>query len=149
MFFFMGRALELAEQAYRMNEIPVGCVIVKDGEIIGEGMNLIEKSKNPTRHAEICAIEQATQRLGCKFLCDCQMYVTLEPCPMCAGAVINSRITELYYGTADYRTGACGGVINLFYEGFGFAPKITGGIMKDKCADILTAFFKQMREKSE
>lgn len=142
----MERAIELALEAYRAAEIPVGCVIVKNGRIIGEGMNYAEREKNPTRHAEICAVERACRTIGSKFLCECQMYVTLEPCPMCAGAILNARIPEVYFGATDQRMGACGSVINLFYENFGYKPKVTGGILSDRCSDILTEFFREMRK---
>ena len=142
---FMRIALLLAKEAAREGEVPVGCVIVRNNEIISSGRNRREAQKRATAHAEIEAIDAACFRLGNWRLSDCQLYVTLEPCPMCTGAILNARIPEIYYGSADATMGACGSVINLFYEDFNFSPKITGGILSDESALLLQDFFLKLR----
>ena len=145
---FMKEALKEAKKAYEKLEIPVGCVIVKDGKIIARGHNLKETKKDTTEHAEIIAIQKASKKLNAWRLIDCEMYVTLEPCAMCAGAIINSRIKKLYIGTMDEKTGAVGSVLNLF-EDFTFNHKVTveTGIKKEECEKILKEFFKELRKK--
>lgn len=143
----MKAALCLAQEAAKNGEVPVGCVIVnEDGVIIGKGRNRREENRLATAHAEIEAINQACLAIGNWRLSNCSMYVTLEPCPMCAGAIINSRIKKLFYGAKDSFTGSCGSVINLFMERYGHEPQIVGGIEEEKCADILKAFFKEIRK---
>ncbi len=145
--FYMSEALKLAHEAADEGEVPVGCVITdKNGNIIGRGRNRREKSCLATAHAEIEAIEEACRALGTWRLSDCSLYVTLEPCPMCAGAIINSRVKNLYYGAKDENTGSCGSVINLFLENYGHEPKIIGGILNEECTAVLTDFFKNLRK---
>ena len=144
---FMKEALKEAKKAYKKLEIPVGAVIVKDGKIIARGHNLKETKEDTTKHAEIIAIQKASKKLSEWRLIDCEMYVTLEPCAMCAGAIINSRIKKLYIGTMDEKTGAVGSVLNLF-EDFTFNHKVEAekGIMQDECKNMLKQFFKELRE---
>ena len=145
--FFMREALKEAKKAYNKLEIPVGAVIVKDGEIIARAHNIKEKKKDTTKHAEILAIQKASKKLETWRLNDCEMYVTLEPCPMCAGALIQSRIKKVYIGTMDEKTGACGSVLNLL-EDFKFNHKVEveKGILKEECEKILKEFFIKLRE---
>ena len=144
---YMEKALALAEKAGEMGEIPVGAIVIdRDGNIIGEGCNLREHSNSPTAHAEIIAIEQAAKRLGSWRLTDCTLYVTLEPCPMCAGAVMNSRLKRLVYGAFDDKNGACASVVNLFEERFTHIPFVRSRILMQECGDILTKFFRELRE---
>ena len=144
---FMKEALKEAKKAYEKLEVPVGAVIVKDGKIIARGHNLKETKKDTTRHAEMIAIEKASKKLGAWRLLDCEMYVTLEPCSMCAGAMINSRIKKLYIGALDEKTGAVGSVLNLL-EDYKFNHKIEveKGILKEDCEKILKDFFKDLRK---
>ena len=145
--YFMKQALKEAEKAYKKLEVPVGAVIVKDGKIIARGYNQKETKKDTTKHAEIIAIQKASKKLGSWRLIDCEMYVTLEPCSMCAGAIINSRIKKIYIGTKDEKTGAVGSVLNLL-EGYKFNHKveIESGIMQKECEKILKDFFKELRK---
>lgn len=143
--FYMSAALELAREAAAEGEVPVGAVIVdKNGDIIGEGRNRC-RSSAATRHAEIEAMEEASRQLGDWRLEGCTLYVTLEPCPMCAGAVINARIPTLVYGAREPQTGACGSVLNLFEERFGHRPAIYGGVLEPECSELLQSFFRQLR----
>jgi tRNA(adenine34) deaminase len=142
----MGEALKLAIQAAAEGEVPVGCVVVDgDGEIIGTGRNRREKEHRATAHAEVEAIDMACRKLQTWRLDECSLYVTLEPCPMCAGAIINARVKKLFYGAKDSNTGSCGSVINLFMEPYGHEPQIVGGIMQEQCAMVLTEFFRNLR----
>ena len=145
---FMKEALKEAKKAYDKLEVPVGCVIVKDGKIVARAHNLKESKKDTTKHAEILAIQKASKKLDAWRLLDCDMYVTLEPCSMCAGAIVNSRIRNLYIGTMDKKTGAAGSVLNLF-EDFTFNHKVTvqNGILKEQCEKILKDFFKELRKR--
>ncbi len=145
---FMKEALKEAKKAYDKLEVPVGCVIVKDGKIISRAHNLKETKKDTTKHAEILAIQKASKRIDAWRLLDCDMYVTLEPCSMCAGAIINSRIRNLYIGTMDKKTGAAGSVLNLF-EDFTFNHKVIveTGILQTQCEKILKDFFKELRKR--
>ncbi len=143
---YMREALELAKQAAGHGDVPVGCVIVnKDGEIIGRGRNRREECSDATAHAEIEAIREASKLLGDWRLSECTMYVTLEPCPMCTGAIINSRIPTLVFGAREANSGSCGSVIDLFYENYGHRPKVYSGVLKDECASVLREFFKNKR----
>ena len=142
----MQLALDLASEAVENFEAPVGCVIIdSSGVVIGRGRNKREKEKSATAHAEIEAIEDACKTLGDWRLTGCSLYVTLEPCPMCAGAIIMSRIDKLFYGARDDLTGSCGSVINLFMEPFGQSTQVTGGILAEECGALLTEFFKNLR----
>ena len=144
---FMKEALKEAKKAYDKLEVPVGCVIVKDGKIIARAHNLKETKKDTTKHAEILAIQKASKKLDSWRLIDCEMYVTLEPCSMCAGAIINSRIAKVYIGTQDEKTGAVGSVYNLF-EDYTFNHKVQyeTNILKDECENIMKDFFKYLRK---
>lgn len=145
--FFMREALRLAEQSAAEGEVPVGAVVVADGKIVGTGRNRREKDKNALAHAELEAINEACRALGGWRLWQCDMYVTLEPCPMCTGAIINSRIKRLVYGAKDYKAGSCESVINLFDLPYNHKPQVISGFMQDECSKILTDFFKELRNK--
>lgn len=148
-FDYMKRAIELAKIAAENGEVPVGAVVVKrsTGEIVGEGYNKRETKKSPLAHAEIEAVNQASLTLGGWRLVDCEIYVTLEPCPMCAGAIINSRLERVVFGAYDKKAGACGSVVNLFELPFNHFPEIKGGVMQEESAEILSEFFKDLRSK--
>ena len=143
---FMKEALKEAKKAYDKLEIPVGAIIVRDGKIIARGYNIKEEKKDTTKHAEIIAIQKASKKLNNWRLNDCELYVTLEPCPMCAGAIIQSRIKRVYIGTMDEKTGACGSVLDLFKDyKFNHIVETETGILKDSCEKILKDFFKEHR----
>lgn len=146
---FMRRALELAAEAGAAGESPVGCVIVRNGEVIAEGENRRERDKNALAHAELIAIDAACKALGAWRLADCEMYVTLEPCPMCAGAIINARLDTLVFGARDEKGGAAGGVLDLFYERFNHRPKVYSGLLETECAALLKEFFRGLRGADE
>ncbi len=144
---FMKEALKEAKKAYDKLEVPVGCVIVKDGKIIARGHNLKETKQDTTKHAEMIAIQKASNKLNSWRLLDCEMYVTLEPCSMCAGAIIQSRIKKIYIGTLDEKTGAAGSVLNLFEDyPFNHKVEVETGILKTDCENILKSFFKELRK---
>ncbi|MGE5330016.1 MAG: tRNA adenosine(34) deaminase TadA [Deltaproteobacteria bacterium] len=145
---YMEIALQEARKAYKKGEAPVGAVIVRDDEIIAKTHNLRESRKEPTAHAEILAIKKAAKKLNAWRLSDCDLYVTLEPCPMCAGAIVQSKIRRLYYGAYDARAGAAGSVINLFENNFNHKVEVYEGIMEEECAEILRVFFKELRRKA-
>lgn len=143
---YMALALELAKQCIPDGDIPVGCVIVSpDGRVIGEGRNRREADARATAHAEIEAINMACRSAGTWRLADCTLYVTLEPCPMCAGAIINARIAEVRYGAREEKSGCCGSVLNLFQERFNHHPRIYGGVLAEECQTVLTDFFRHLR----
>ena len=143
--FYMAQALELAKEAFAEGEVPVGCVIVRNGEVVGRGRNRRETAKTALGHAEIEAIADACKNLGGWRLWECTMYVTLEPCPMCAGAIINARIPRVVYGASDEKSGACGSVCNLFSMEFNHHPQVEKGIREEACAALLQEFFKNLR----
>lgn len=143
----MLRAIELAKKAAELDEVPVGAVVVKDGEIVGEGFNRRETGKNALAHAELEAIDNACKRLGGWRLHQCDIYVTLEPCPMCTGAIINSRIKRVVFGASDYKAGSMGSVINLCDLPYNHKPVIEGGFMQEECSTLLTEFFANLRER--
>ena len=143
----MKAALAEAKKAYLMDEVPVGAVIVYDNKIIARGYNTREKEQSVLGHAEINAIRKACKKRGSWRLEDCDMYVTLEPCSMCSGAIIQSRIKNLYYGASDPKTGACGSVLNLFENDFNHKVNVVGGIMEEPCSRIIKDFFKELRQK--
>ena len=144
---FMKEALKEAKKAYEKLEIPVGAVIVKEGKIIARAHNLKESKHDTTKHAEILAIQKASKKLESWRWIDCDMYVTLEPCSMCAGALINARIRKLYIWTLDEKTGACGSVLNLFEDyKFNHKVEVEKGIMQKECEEILKNFFKDLRK---
>ncbi len=143
---YMRMALNLAREAAQAGEVPVGCVIVNSaGQVVGRGRNRREEKKSATAHAEMIAIDEACLDRNDWRLSDCLLFVTLEPCPMCAGAIINARIGSVYYGAKDQNTGSLGSVINLFMENYGFSPKVIGGVLAEECADVLTDFFGNLR----
>ena len=145
---FMLEALKEAKKAYKKGEIPVGAVIVKDNKIIARAHNLKETKKDTTKHAEIIAIQKASKNIEAWRLIDCEMYVTLEPCSMCAGAILQARIKNLYIGAMDAKTGACGSVLNLLEDyKFNHKVEIQRGILADDCEYILKEFFKELRKK--
>ena len=144
--YFMSVAIQLAHEAAEEGEVPVGAVIVRDGEIIGKGRNRREKAKNSLAHAELEAINEACRKLGGWQLVNCTMYVTLEPCPMCAGAIINSRIDRLVQGAHNPKAGSCGSIINLFTLPYNHHPQVDSGVMEDECASVLKCFFKTLRK---
>ena len=142
---FMEEALKLAREAFEDGEVPVGCVIVKDGEIVGRGRNRREKGKSALAHAEIEAISEACRNLGGWRLWQCTLYVTLEPCPMCAGAIVNARIPRVVYGASDSKCGACGSVCDLFNMDFNHHPTVEKGIREEEAAALMTEFFQNLR----
>jgi tRNA(adenine34) deaminase len=142
---FMDEALALAAQAAADGEVPVGCVIVRSGRIVGRGRNRRETAKTALGHAEIEAIADACRNLGGWRLWDCTLYVTLEPCPMCAGAIVNARIPRVVYGAADTKAGSCGSVCDLFSMEFNHHPQVVSGIRQDECAALLRDFFQNLR----
>ena len=144
----MRQALALAEEAAGHGDVPVGCVVVKDGAVIGRGCNRREERGDAVAHAEVEAIRQACRAVGGWNLHDCALYVTLEPCPMCAGAIINARVGTVCYGARDEKAGACGSVLDLFAERFNHRPRVYGGVLKEACAALLQDFFHNLRKNS-
>ena len=143
---YMRMALELAREAAAEGEVPVGCVIAdENGNVIGRGRNRREEKADATAHAEIEAIREAGEALGSWRLDGCTLYVTLEPCPMCAGAIINARVPALVYGAADAVSGSCGSVIDLFFERYGHHPQVLGGVLGEESAALLRSFFSALR----
>ena len=142
---YMREALALAKAAAEEGEVPIGCVVVKDGVIVGRGRNRRELGKNALYHAEIMAIDEACKTLGGWRLFGCELYVTLEPCPMCAGAIINSRIDRVYFGAHDPKAGSCGSLTNLFELPYNHKPNVESGILGEECAAVLKDFFKRLR----
>ena len=144
---YMREALAIAREAAALGEVPVGAVAVWDGKIVGHGMNRRETGKSALCHAEIAAINEACRTLGGWRLWKCDLYVTLEPCPMCAGAIINARVRRVVYGAKDLKNGACGSVTNLFELPFNHRPELVSGVLEEECGAVLTEFFKELREK--
>ena len=142
---FMDQALALAAEAAAEGEVPVGCVIVRQGQIVGRGRNRRETGKTALGHAEIEAIADACRNLGGWRLWDCTLYVTLEPCPMCAGAIINARIPRVVYGAADKKAGSCGSVCDLFAMDYNHHPEVLRGVREEECAALLSEFFQKLR----
>lgn len=145
---FMEYALNEAKKAQEIGEVPVGAIIVKNDEIISSGYNKRETQNNALCHAEIEAINSACNKLNSWRLTDCDLYVTLEPCPMCTGAIINSRINRVVFGTRDSKAGSCGSVINLFELSYNHRPKVICGILESECSKLLSEFFKNLRKKN-
>lgn len=146
----MQQALEQANLAAENDEVPVGAIVVKDGTVIGRGFNQPIGRHDPTAHAEIQAMRQAAAHLGNYRLVDCTLYVTLEPCTMCSGAIQHARIARLVYGASDPKTGACGSVVNLMAETrLNHHTEVTGGVLAEACGALLSAFFKARRQKSQ
>lgn len=145
--YYMKQALKEAEKAYQKLEVPVGAIIVKNGKIIARAHNQKETKMDTTKHAEILAIQKASKKLQSWRLIDCEMYITLEPCSMCAGAIINSRIKKIYIGTMDDKTGAAGSKLDLFEDyTFNHKVEVEKNIMKEECEEILKKFFKELRK---
>jgi tRNA(adenine34) deaminase len=143
---YMGAALELARQCLPDGDVPVGCVVVSPaGDILGRGRNRREADHSATAHAEVEAINMACRALGSWRLTGCTLYVTLEPCPMCAGAILNARVAEVRYGAKEDKSGCCGSVLNLFEERFNHRPRIYGGLLADQCRALMEEFFAQLR----
>ena len=143
---FMHASLALAREALSAGEVPVGCVIVdSEGNVLGRGRNRREEDGDATAHAETMAIREACAARGNWRLDDCTLYVTLEPCPMCAGAILNARISTVVYGAKESKSGSCGSVVNLFCENYEFHPKVFGGILEEECAALLKDFFRRIR----
>ena len=147
---FMLRAIELAKKAAELGEVPVGAVIVRksDGIVVGEGFNMREASKNALAHAEIIAINNACKKLGGWRLPQCAIYITLEPCPMCCGAIINSRIDDVIFGAYDSKSGSVKSVQQMFELPYNYKPSVTGGIMQQECSALLSNFFQNLRNSS-
>ena len=143
--YYMELALALAREAAAEGEVPVGCVIVRDGVVVGRGRNRREQKQSALSHAETEAIREANAALGSWRLEDCALYVTLEPCPMCAGAIINARVPEVRYGAREEKSGCCGSVLNLFEERFNHRPRIYQGPMEEECERVLQEFFQSLR----
>ena len=147
--FFMRKALAQAEKAAKLGEMPIGAVIVRDGKIIARGHNKREKGKNALLHAEIVAIDKACRKLGGWRLPGCEIYVTLEPCPMCAGAILNSRIEKVYFGAYDAKSGCAGSKINLLDMNLcNYTTEVVGGVLESECSEIIKNFFGTLRNKS-
>ncbi len=141
----MRQALALAREAAAAGEVPVGCVIVRDGAVVGRGRNRREEKQQTASHAEMEAMAMANGTLGTWRLEGCTLYVTLEPCPMCAGAIINARVDRVVYGARDEAMGACGGVLDLFMEDFPHRPAVLGGVLAEECRAVLADFFRDLR----
>ena len=144
---FMREALALAQVAADEGEVPVGCVVVRDGEIVGRGRNRRESAKSALAHAEIEAIAEACRNLGGWRLWQCTLYVTLEPCPMCAGAIINARLPRVVYGAKEPTNGCCGSAVDLFMLPCSQKPELVPGVLEEECSAMLSAFFRRLREK--
>jgi len=146
---FMGEALSLALEAAAAGEVPVGAVVVKDGAVVGRGHNRPVAGRDPTAHAEVMALRDAAERIGNYRLAECILYVTLEPCAMCAGAIMNARISRVVYGAADPKSGACGSVVDLFAENrLNFHTTVAGGVLAGEAAKLLQDFFSARRRTS-
>ena len=143
----MGLALEEARKAAALGEVPVGAVVARNGEVVAAAHNTRETEKNALHHAELLAIDAACKKLGGWRLWECELFVTLEPCPMCAGAIINARLKSVCYGARDEKAGACGSVLNLFMEDFNHKPRLYGGVLREECAALLQEFFHTLRKK--
>ncbi len=146
---FMEEAIALAKQASQLGEVPIGCVITRDGEIVGRGYNRRETGKTALGHAELMAIEDACRTLGGWRLWQCRLYVTLEPCPMCAGAIINARIPVVVYGAKDPKAGSVGSITDLFSMPYNHHPQVISGVLEDTCAGLLQDFFRSLRRRKK
>lgn len=146
--FWMREALSEAKKAEALHEVPIGAVIVRNDQIIGRGFNLRESTHDPTAHAEMIAIRQASEYLDAWRLTDCRLYVTLEPCPMCSGAIVQARIKQVIYGTPDPKAGCAGTLMNLLQERrFNHESEVVSGILQEECSALLSNFFKKLRAK--
>lgn len=143
----MGLALTLAKEAYEEGEVPVGCVITDgEGRLLASGRNRRNANSDATAHAEVDAIRAACAKRGDWHLDDCAIYVTVEPCPMCAGAILNARIAKVFYGAREPKSGSLGSVIDLYTENYGYHPKVYGGVLRKECAELMESFFQQLRK---
>ena len=142
---YMMEALNLAEEAAKLGETPIGCVIVREDRIVGRGYNRREIDRDALAHAELMAIKEACATLGGWRLIGCDLYVTLEPCPMCAGAIINARVERVFFGAYDPKAGSCGSVVNLFDLPYNHKPELLGGVLEEECAGKLKSFFSNLR----
>ncbi|WP_232698965.1 tRNA adenosine(34) deaminase TadA [Brevibacillus daliensis] len=148
--YYMQQAIEEAKKAEQLGEVPIGAVVVRNGEIVGRGHNLRETQKDPTLHAEMIAIREASKNLGGWRLVGCTLYVTLEPCPMCAGAIVQSRVEGVYFGAIDPKAGCTGTLMNLCEEPrFNHQVPVFAGILEDECKELLKNFFRQLRKKKK
>ena len=147
--FYIREAMKLAKEAEAIDEVPVGALIVRDGEIIAKAYNTRESTKCATHHAELLAIEEACRVMGGWRLPGVTLYVTMEPCAMCAGAIINARIPRVVYGTRDIRFGAFGSALDLALVPLNHTPQVTGGVLEDECREMLTAYFKKKRKENK
>ena len=145
--YYMRLAIEQARAAMALGEVPIGAVIVKDGEVIAAAHNMCESSGDPTAHAELTALQAAAERIGKRALCECELYVTVEPCAMCAGAIINARIKRVYYGAYDQKAGSFGTIADFNRIPYNHKPEIYAGIMEEECVKIVQDFFKFLRDK--
>ena len=144
---FMRLALNEAQKAFLCDEVPIGCVVVKNGVVVGKGFNKKMHNHSALEHAELVALKKAQKKLHDWHLCDCTLYVTLEPCPMCAGACINTRLNKIVFGAFDPKAGCCGTLYNLPQDGrFNHRPQVVGGVLEHECAQILSKFFKNKRK---
>jgi tRNA(adenine34) deaminase len=144
--YYMKIALEEAQKAYKKKEVPIGAIVVKNGEVISRGHNLRETLNDPTAHAEIIVIKKAAIKLGGWRLSDCRLYVTIEPCPMCAGALVQSRVKSLIYGASDPKAGAAGSIINIVdFEEFNHKLEFKSGVLENECSKLMKKFFKELR----
>lgn len=143
--YFMKIALEEAKKAYELGEIPIGAIVTKNNEVISKSYNKRETRKNAVFHAELDAIYQACEKLNGWRLWECELYVTLEPCPMCAGAIVNAKIPNVYFGAYDLKNGACGSALNVLNMPNNFRPKFEGGILEEECSNLIKDFFKSLR----
>lgn len=145
-YVFMREALLEAKKAYALEEVPIGAVVVKDGQVIGRGFNSRERDYDPTAHAEIIAIKAASQLLGGWRLSGCDLYVTIEPCPMCAGAILNARIKRVFFGAKDPKAGSAGSLLNILTDQrFNHQAEVYSGLMEDVCAELMKSFFRRLR----
>ncbi|MDP2905319.1 MAG: tRNA adenosine(34) deaminase TadA [Candidatus Omnitrophota bacterium] len=146
--FYMSEAIKEARKAFDEDEVPVGAVVVHEGRVIARGHNQVERLKDPTAHAEMLALTSATNHLGTKWLNGASLYVTIEPCSMCAGALVLSRLEHVYFGARDPKTGACGSVINIIsHKKLNHRIKVKGGVLEKECGSLLSEFFKKKRSK--
>lgn len=143
---FMREAILLAQEAAAQGEVPVGAVVVRDGEIVARGKNRRENGKNALYHAEMEAIDGACRALGGWRLWQCELFVTLEPCPMCAGAIVNARLRRVVFGARDPKAGSCGSVVNLFEFPYNHKPQLRGGVLEEECSALLKDFFRRLRK---
>ena len=149
--YYMKKCIDLAKLAQQATDVPVGAIVVKKttGEVIGEGYNRREADRSSLAHAELAAIAQASKKLGGWRLIDCELFVTLEPCAMCAGAIVNSRVERVVFGAFDHRFGACGSCFDLFSQGLNHKPEVVSGVLQEECSQLMKDFFRKLREEKK